>query len=185
MCVPLAKYGEAADREKLSNAETFFILCAVGSDKLTLRTDTVLIITLRATSMNTHFEERDFAPWVDAGQLRISRLISLKNAAEEVVARLNGTPFGDHLEELGRSPEGILEFAMTNIFQHGIVVGKKWPASTFAPIPANAARKMVISASGENLSHLGEREPLYTGLSTTQQTINEFVRYGKGVSGSI
>ncbi|MGA7675776.1 MAG: hypothetical protein WCA78_12130 [Rhizomicrobium sp.] len=115
-------------------------------------------------------------------------LIPLNTAAEQALVALEGTAFGNEIEEVAgssgarKTTEEILKLVMLNISKRGEVTGIKWPSGSRVPV-GNMGQFRIYPE--ENCLRYGDGDkPIYTDLTTTQAVIDEFVRYGKSVSGT-
>ena len=182
LCTPLAKYGEAADREKFNCADSFFLLCVYGKEPA-LGADAIHAVTIRVTARDAHFEEIRVTLWVDSdGHLRISELLPLRSAVETAYGKIHGTALAGEIETLARTPTAINVLVANQFLKRGAIWGKRYPTTDLARVDPGTLNP------GEDLDSLhytGHVDPIVRDLWVQQREVDEFVRYVQSISGSI
>jgi len=111
--------------------------------------------------------------------------LALNRAAKMALAHLEGTPFLTHIEEIGHTTDEITRLVMLNIGKHGgDVTGVKWPSGQRVSVWLDLGR-LIIDPEENCLRRERGDKAAFTELATTKVALDEFVRFGKSVSGEL
>ena len=81
--VPIVRYGEAREPDKFPCSNSFFVVLTESAGVPKLDIDSEHVLTIRATSPRTAFQDFKFKVWVESSRLRIANLTPLVIKPEE------------------------------------------------------------------------------------------------------